>query len=93
MAQSSGKSTSDSVSLALKASKMTLPSIRIDYNKAVKVSVSWNVDFAKIRAVFMTYVCSESSDRVVLSDYDENTITLRGSSGQYIDASLIILHE
>ena len=83
----------DSVSQALKTSKMTLPRIYIGENTATKVSVSWNVDFAKIKAVFLTYVCNDSSDRIVLSDYDASSITLRGSIKQYIGASLTVLHE
>lgn len=83
----------DSVSRALKTSKMTLPRIYIGENTATKVSVSWNVDFAKIKAVFLTYVCNDSSDRIVLSDYDASSITLRGSIKQYIGASLTVLHE
>lgn len=72
---------------------MTLPRIYIGENTATKVSVSWNVDFAKIKAVFLTYICNDSNDRVVLSDYDSSSITLRGSTKQYIGASLTILHE
>ena len=87
------KKLGDSVSQALKTSKMTLPRIYIGENTATKVSVSWNVDFAKIKAVFLTYVCNDSSDRIVLSDYDANSITLRGSIKQYIGASLTVLHE
>lgn len=86
-------SLQDSVSQALKTSKMTLPRIYIGENAATKVSVSWNVDFAKIKAVFLTYVCNDSSDRIVLSDYDASSITLRGSVKQYIGASLTVLHE
>lgn len=87
------KKLGDSVSLALKTSKMTLPRIYIGENTATKVSVSWNVDFVKIKAVFLTYVCNDASDRIVLSDYDASSITLRGSIKQYIGASLTILHE
>ena len=72
---------------------MTLPRIYIGENTATKVSVSWNVDFAKIKAVLLTYVCNDSSDRIVLSDYDASSITLRGSTKQYIGASLTVLHE
>lgn len=82
-----------SVSQALKTSKMTLPRIYIGENTATKVSVSWNVDFAKIKSVFLTYVCNDSSDRIVLSGYDASSITLRGSIKQYIGASLTVLHE
>ena len=87
------KKLGDSVSQALKTSKMTLPRIYIGENTATKVSVSWNVNFAKIKAVFLTYVCNDSSDRIVLSDYDASSITLRGSIKQYIGASLTVLHE
>ena len=83
----------DSVSLALKTSKMTLPRIYIGENTATKVNVSWSVDFARIKAVLLTYVCNDASDRIVLSDYDSSSITLRGSIKQYIGASLTILHE
>ena len=86
-------SVSNSVSLALKTSKLTLPRIYIGENTATKVNVSWSVDFARIKAVFLTYVCNDTSDRIVLSDYDSNSITLRGSIKQYIGASLTILHE
>lgn len=72
---------------------MTLPRIYIGENTATKVNVSWGVDFAKIKAVFLTYVCNDASDRIVLSDYDSSSITLRGSIKQYIGASLTILHE
>lgn len=72
---------------------MTLPRIYMNENNAVKVNVTWSVDFAKIRAVFLTYICNDSSDRVVLSDYDSSSITLRGSTNQYIRASLTVLHE
>ena len=87
------KKLGDSVSLALKTSKMTLPRIYIGENTATKVSVSWSVNFNRIKAVFLTYVCNDSSDRIVLSDYDSSSITLRGSIKQYIGASLTILHE
>ncbi len=83
----------DSVSHALKTSKMTLPRIYIGENTATKVSVSWNIDFSKVKAVFLTYVCNDASDRIVLSDYDSSSITLRGSIKQYIGASLTVLHE
>ena len=83
----------DSISHALKTSKLTLPNVYIGDNTATKVSVSWSVDFVKIKAVFLTYVCHDSSDRIVLSDYDSSSITLRGSVKQYIGASLTILHE
>lgn len=72
---------------------MTLPKIYIDDTYAKKISVSWSVDFAKIKAVLLTYVCDDLSDRIVLSDYDSSSITLRGSTKQYISASLTILHE
>ena len=72
---------------------MTLPNIYVGENTATKVSVSWSVDFAKIKAVFLTYVCYSTSDRIVLSDYDASSITLRGSVKQYIGASLTVLHE
>lgn len=77
----------------MKTSKLTLPNIYISENIATKVSVSWSVDFAKIKAVFLTYVCHSTSDRIVLSDYDSSSITLRGSIKQYISASLTILYE
>ena len=87
------KKLGDSVSLALKTSKLTLPRIYIGENTATKVNVSWNVDFARIKAVLLTYVCNDASDRIVLSDYDASSITLRGSIKQYIGASLTVLHE
>lgn len=87
------KKLGDSVSRALKTSKMTLPRIYVGENTATKVSVSWSIDFSKIKAVFLTYVCNDASDRIVLSDYDSSSITLRGSIKQYIGASLTILHE
>lgn len=83
----------DSVSRALKTSKITLPRIYIGENTATKVNVSWSIDFSKVKAVFLTYVCNDASDRIVLSDYDSSSITLRGSIKQYIGASLTILHE
>lgn len=83
----------DSVSHALKTSKMDLPRTYVGENTATKVSVSWSIDFSKIKAVFLTYVCNDASDRIVLSDYDSSSITLRGSIKQYIGASLTILHE
>lgn len=72
---------------------MTLPRIYIGENTATKVSVSWSIDFSKVKAVFLAYVCNDTSDRIVLSDYDASSITLRGSIKQYIGASLTILHE
>lgn len=87
------KKLGDSVSCALKTSKMTLPRIYIGENTATKVNVSWSVNFTKIKAVLLTYVCNDASDRIVLSDYDSSSITLRGSIKQYIGASLTILHE
>ena len=72
---------------------MTLPRIYIGENTATKVSISWSIDFSKVKAVFLTYVCNDTSDRIVLSDYDASSITLRGSIKQYIGASLTILHE
>ena len=55
---------SDSVSRALKTSKMTLPRIYIGENTATKVSVSWSIDFSKVKAVFLTYVCNRPNRAV-----------------------------
>lgn len=43
---------------------MTLPRIYIGENTATKVSVSWGIDLSKVKAVFLTYVCNDASDRI-----------------------------
>lgn len=56
------------------------------------MAVSWPVDVSRVVAVFPTYTCSDYSDRVVLSDWNESGVTLRAGVDQVISISLFVLY-
>ena len=53
--------------------------------------VSWPVDVSRIVAVVPTYTCNDYSDRVVLSNWDADGVTLRAGVDQVISLSLFVL--
>ena len=55
------------------------------------VSVSWPVDVSRVVAVIPTYTCHEISDRIVVSDWSAEGITLRAGAAQSVDFSLFVL--
>lgn len=56
------------------------------------VSVSWPVDVSRVVAVIPTYTCHEISDRIVVSDWSAEGITLRAGAAQSVDFSLFVLY-
>lgn len=59
---------------------------------AVTMTVSWPVDVSRVVAVFPTYTCNEYSDRVVLSNWGSDGVTLRAGADQEIWISLFVLY-
>lgn len=54
--------------------------------------ISWPVDVSRVVAVIPTYTCHEISDRIVISDWDAEGITVRAGASQGVDLSLFILY-
>lgn len=58
----------------------------------VSVPVSWPVDVERVVAVIPTYVCSDISDRIVISDWSSDNITIRAGASQSVDLSMSVLY-
>ena len=61
-------------------------------DSAIRMEVSWPIDVSRIVAVVPTYSCDNENDRIVLSDWNESGVILRGSVNQQIFISLFILY-
>lgn len=82
----------DSVSRTVKSTKIVKTNVRTSASSAVSVSVSWPVDVSRIVGVIPTYTCHEYSDRIVVSDWSADGITVRAGADQTVDFSLFVLH-
>ena len=82
----------DSASRSVQFVKIPERAVETSSSQAVTMAVSWPVDVSRIVAVIPTYTCSNYSDRVVLSDWDESGVTLRTSADQFISISLFVLY-
>ena len=56
------------------------------------VPLSWPVDVSRVVAVIPTYTCHEISDRIVVSDWSAEGITVRAGAAQSVDFSLFVLY-
>lgn len=85
-------SLGDSVSRSVRFAKIPERAISTSASDAFTMAVSWPVDVSRVVAVFPTYTCSDYSDRVVLSDWNESGVTLRAGVDQVISISLFVLY-
>ena len=56
------------------------------------VPLSWPIDVSRVVAVIPTYTCHEISDRIVVSDWSAEGITVRAGASQAVDFSLFVLY-
>lgn len=82
----------DSVSRSVRSAKIPMRTVSTSASNAVTMAVSWPVDVSRIVAVIPTYTCKDYSDRVVLSDWDSDGVTLRAGADQEIFISLFVLY-
>lgn len=82
----------DSVSSSVRSAKIPTQTVSTSSSSAVTMAVSWPVDVSRIVAVIPSYTCKKYSDRVVLSDWDSNGVTLRAGADQEIFISLFVLY-
>lgn len=81
----------DSASQAVKTTKIVKTNVSTS-DGSTTVSVSWPVDVSRVVAVIPTYTCHEISDRIVVSDWSAEGITLRAGAAQSVDFSLFVLY-
>ena len=55
-------------------------------------SVTWPVDFSRIRHVFCKYIAKNAAAVLVVSNWDENSVWLRSTSNQPYDITLTVLY-
>ena len=55
-------------------------------------SVTWPVDFSRIRHVFCKYIAKNVAAVLVVSNWDENSVWLRSTSNQPYDITLTVLY-
>ena len=85
-------SLGDSVSRCVQSAKIPERTVSTSASHAVTMLVSWPVDVSHIVAVFPTYTCNDYSDRVVISNFDANGVTLRAGVDQVISIALSVLY-
>ena len=54
--------------------------------------IAWPVDISRVVAVIPTYICHDISDRIVVSGWSADGITVRANASQIVDFSLFILY-
>ena len=84
-------SSRDSVSLSVKTAKVTKGRVTTREGLTT-VTISWPVDVSRVVAVIPTYTCHDISDRIVVSDWNADGITVRAGASQIVDFSLFVLH-
>lgn len=81
----------DSVSQSVKTAKIVKGNVTTR-DGSTTVPISWPVDVSRIVAVVPTYTCHEISDRIVVSDWSADGITVRAGANQGVDFSLFVLY-
>lgn len=82
----------DSVSRSVRSARIPNQTVSTSSQHLVTMAVSWPVDVSRIVAVFPIYTCKSYSDRVVLSYWDADGVTLRAGVDQEISISLSVLY-
>ena len=81
----------DSVSQGVRMTKIVKTNVSTR-DGSTTLSVSWPVDVSRVVAVIPTYTCHEISDRIVVSDWSAEGITVRAGVAQYVNFSLFVLY-
>lgn len=81
----------DSVSQGVRMTKIVKTNVATR-DGSTTVSVSWPIDVSRVVAVIPTYTCYEISDRIVVSDWSAEGITVRAGAAQSVDFSLFVLY-
>ena len=76
---------------AVKATKIVKTNVTTRDGSAT-VPLSWPIDVSRVVAVIPTYTCHEISDRIVVSDWSADGITLRAGAAQSVDFSFFVLY-
>lgn len=85
-------SLADSVPRSIQVKNITQRSLEVSSSAATKMQVSWPVDVSRVVEVVLRYTCHDYADRVVVSDWDSDGVTLRAGKDQTIDISLSVLY-
>lgn len=89
--KSTGQSNRDSVSLSVKTAKVTKSNVTTREGSTT-VPISWPVAVSRVVAVIPIYTCHDISDRIVVSGWSAEGITVRANANQMVDFSLFILY-
>lgn len=81
----------DSVSQGVRMTKIVKTNVSTS-DGSTSVAVSWPIDVSRVVAVIPTYTCHSISDRIVVSDWSAEGITLRAGAAQSVDFSLFVLY-
>lgn len=81
----------DAAEGAVKKTKIVKANVTTN-DGSTSVSVSWPVDVSRVVAVIPTYTCHSISDRIVVSDWSAEGITLRAGAAQSVDFSFFVLY-
>lgn len=78
-------------SAAVKKTKVVKNNVTTN-DGSTTVPLSWPIDVSRVVAVIPTYACHEISDRIVVSDWSADGITLRAGAAQSVDFSFFVLY-
>lgn len=81
----------DSVSQGVRMTKIAKTNVSTR-DGSTTVPLSWPIDVSRVVAVIPTYTCHEISDRIVVSDWSAEGITVRAGASQVVDFSLFVLY-
>lgn len=81
----------DSVSLSVKSTKAVKGGVTTR-DGSTTVPIAWPVDISRVVAVIPTYICHDISDRIVVSGWSADGITVRANANQIVDFTLFILY-
>lgn len=81
----------DSVSTSVKAAKVTKDGVTTR-DGLTMVKISWPVAVSRIVAVIPTYTCRDISDRIVVSDWNADGISVRAGASQIVSFVLHVLY-
>lgn len=85
-------SLADSASRSIQVKNIPYQNFTVSSSVAKKMQVSWPIDASRVVGVVPRYTCHDYSDRVVVSDWDSEGVTLRAGGDQTISISLSVLY-
>lgn len=81
----------DSVSTSVKEARVTKDGVTTR-DGLTTVKISWPVAVSRVVAVIPTYTCRDISDRIVVSDWNAEGISVRAGASQIVDFVLHVLY-